>query len=386
MCHTGLAFSPRSLFRARLKRATGSSSTLSVDSTCVVPQGSSPGPYVRGHRGTMTLESAPRPVEDGALVAVLAIPPACFPGLSVSTDQLPHLETFCAAAERSNFTAAARALRLTQAAVSQRIQTLEQALGVALFRRRGGRVLLTEAGRRLYPYAQRILDLHREARAALTGRKAPVAGELSLAASSVPGEHLLPGLLADFGKKYPDIRVRATVTDSLAVLDQVERGQAHLGLVGRKADNPHLAFRPFAHDELLLVVPADHPWRRRKRVSLKELVRQPLILREAGSGSRWCLELALTSAGRSLSDLRTTLELGSNEAVKEAVLGGLGGAFLSTHVVQKELKTGQLHALSVSDLALTREMFVVWDQRRVLPIPAQLFRDLLEAEGRDGAH
>src|SRR5579871_3841520 len=103
--------------------------------------------------------------------------------------QLPHLETFLKAAELGSFTGAAKVLGLTQAAVSQRIHALEQALGVALFRRRGGRVLLTEAGQKLYDYAQRILDLDREARREVSGHEAPVGGELLLAASSIPGEH-----------------------------------------------------------------------------------------------------------------------------------------------------------------------------------------------------
>jgi DNA-binding transcriptional LysR family regulator len=291
---------------------------------------------------------------------------------------LPYLETFARAAELSSFTAAARAVGLTQAAVSQRVQALEAELGVSLFRRQGGRVSLTEAGRRLYTYAQRILDLHREAREAVTGRPAPLGGELTLAASSVPGEHLLPALLATFQHAHPHVRVRATVADSRAVLEQVLQGKADLGLVGGRGESPHLDYRCFACDRMVLVVPAAHAWARRRRVSLEELGRQPLILREAGSGSRWCLEQALARAGKSLRDLRVALELGSNEAIKEAVLRGLGVAVLSSHVVGKEVAAGQLRALRVAALALTREMFVAWDRRRVLPIPARLFLDLLE--------
>ncbi|MBI1913675.1 MAG: LysR family transcriptional regulator, partial [Planctomycetes bacterium] len=261
---------------------------------------------------------------------------------------------------------------------SQRIQALEGALNVALFRRQGGRVLLTEAGRRLYPYAERILLLHREAVAEVTGRREPLGGELSLAASSVPGEHLLPGLLSAFRQRHPHVQVRATVTDSQAVLGQVEQGHAHLGLVGRKPDGLHLESRCFACDRLVLVVPAGHGWGRRKRASLEQVCQQPLILREAGSGSRWCLEQALSRAGKSLRDVRVALELGSNEAIKEAVLRGLGLAVLSTHTVQKEVESGQLRALTVTGLPLEREMFVVWDRRRVLPAPARLFLDLLD--------
>jgi DNA-binding transcriptional LysR family regulator len=124
----------------------------------------------------------------------------------VGEEQLPHLETFARAAELSSFTACARALGLTQAAVSQRIAALEQELGVSLFRRQGGRVLLTDEGRRLHGYAQRIRELHRQARQEVSGKPVPLTGELSLAASSVPGEHLLPELLAAFRQRSPTSR------------------------------------------------------------------------------------------------------------------------------------------------------------------------------------
>jgi DNA-binding transcriptional LysR family regulator len=296
----------------------------------------------------------------------------------MDTEQLPHLETFATAAELSSFTAAARVLHLTQAAVSQRIAALESNLGVPLFRRQGGRVLLTEAGQRLHGYARRILDLHREARQQVAGQPVPLTGELSLAASSVPGEHLLPPLLNVFQQRHPHVHVKVTVADSEVVLKRIERGQAHLGLVGMKGDSPHLDYRCFACDTLAVIVPARHPWGRRKQVSLAQLAEQPLIIREAGSGSRWCLEHALSEAGKSLRDLRVILELGSNEAIKEAVLQGLGATVLSIHAVEKEVRAGQLRALPIRGLPLMREMFAVWDRRRVLPIPARLFLYLLE--------
>jgi DNA-binding transcriptional LysR family regulator len=296
----------------------------------------------------------------------------------MNAGQLPHLETFAKAAELSCFTAAGRALGLTQAAVSQQVHALEKTLGVSLFDRRGGRVLPTEAAQRLYPYAQHILSLHTEARGAVTGQKVRVTGDLLLAASSIPGEHLLPALLPAFQERYPHLRIRVTVTDSQAVLDQVDRGKAHLGLVGGKSNSAHLEFRPFACDRMVLVVPEGHPWRRRKQVSLKQLCDQPLILREPGSGSRWCLEQALARAGRSVNDLRVAVELGSNEGIKEAVLRGTGLAVLSTHAVKKELAAGKLRALTVKGLPLDRDMLVVQDRRRVLPIPARLFLDFIE--------
>jgi DNA-binding transcriptional LysR family regulator len=302
----------------------------------------------------------------------------------MADEQLPHLETFARAAELSSFTAAARALNLTQAAVSQRIHALEQDLGTPLFTRQGGRVLLTDAGRRLHGFAQRILDLHRQAREEVTGQSVPLKGELSLAASSVPGEHLLPQLLSVFRERHPHIQVKATVTDSQAVLDQVVQGQAQLGLVGRKGESPHLDYRRLGCDTLALIVPAGHTWASHRSVTLEEMATQPLILREAGSGSRWCLEQALARAGKSLREMSIAFELGSNEAIKEAVLRGLGVTVLSTHAVQKEIQSDTLRALEVSGLPLQREMYAVWDRRRALTIPAHLFLDLLEPCGEPG--
>lgn len=287
--------------------------------------------------------------------------------------QLPHLETFSKAAELSNFTGAAKALGLTQAAVSQRIQLLEAALGIPLFQRRGGSVTLTDAGRKLYEYAQRILDLNREARRVIGGHSDPVAGELLIAASSIPGEHFLPALLSVFRPQHPLVRVRASVSDSAAVVGQVERGEAHLGLVGRKADDKNLVFKHLAGDRMVFVVPPGHDLSREQAVSAVQLEAHPLVLREAGSGLRHCFEKALERVGRSLADFRIALEIGNNEAVKEAVARGVGVGVLSVYAAKKEVEAGHLIALEGRDLKCDRDMFVVQDTRRVLPPPARTF-------------
>ncbi|MDA1013782.1 MAG: selenium metabolism-associated LysR family transcriptional regulator, partial [Planctomycetota bacterium] len=292
---------------------------------------------------------------------------------------LPHLDTFSKAAELGSFTAAARELGITQAAVSQRVQTLERSLDVSLFERKGGRVSLTESGTRLYEFAQRILDLHREAREAVTGAELPVEGELLLAASSIPGEHLLPAALSIFRARHPAITVRASVDDSLAVLDHVESGRVQLGLVGRRIDKPHLLFRPFASDELVLIVGKEDRWKRRRKVRLAEVLSRPVILREPGSGSRWCLEQALLRAAHCVEDLDVALELGSNESIKEAVQNGTGVAVLSRFAVQRDLDEGRLHGIAIDGLELSRTLFVVSDSRRALPRPARAFLQFLLA-------
>lgn len=300
---------------------------------------------------------------------------------SLSHQPLPHLDTFSKAAELGSFTGAARELGITQAAVSQRVQALERSLDVSLFERKGGRVSLTESGAQLYEYAQQILDLHRAAREAVTGAELPVEGELLLAASSIPGEHLLPAALSIFRARHPAISVRASVDDSLTVLDRVESGRVQLGLVGRQIEKAHLHYRPFASDELALIVPASGRWQRRKRVSLAQFLDLELVLREPGSGSRWCLEQALLRAGRGLDDLKVALELGSNEGIKEAVFNGSGIAVLSRFAVQRELSESRLRALTIEGLKLERTLFVVSDSRRASPRPARAFLQFLLAGG-----
>lgn len=298
----------------------------------------------------------------------------------VTTGPLPHLETFAEAAERGSFTAAARVLGLTQAAVSQRIQQLETELQTPLFRREAGGASLTDAGRRLHEYARRILDLSEEARTAVTGKENRPQGELVLAASSVPGQHLLPPTLAAFRNLYPLVRVRVSVSDTDDVLRQVQKGEAHLGLVGGQGGGSGLEFRRFACDELVLVVPTGHPWWRKGRVTVPELLTQPVIQRERGSGSRHCLERSLERLGVSASAVNVVVELGSSEAIREAVLQRVGVAVLSRRAVETEVKAGRLKAVPVEGLTLDRDIFIVRDRRRVLPRPARLFLAVVKPE------
>jgi DNA-binding transcriptional LysR family regulator len=294
--------------------------------------------------------------------------------------QLPHLETFAEAAERGSFTAAAHHLGITQAAVSQRVQKLEAALRTPLFRRGAGAATLTDAGRRLHAYARRIFDLTAEAQAAVTGAADELTGDLVLAASSVPGEHLLPSVLTAFRGHHPLVRVRVSVSDTELVIREVEHGHAHFGLVGGQGGTPHLDFRQFACDELVLVIPAGHAWWWRGRVTVQDLLSQPIVLREPGSGSRRCLERALEQLGVAPRRLTVALELGSTEAVKRAVLEGAGAAVLSRRAVEPEVAAGQLKAIPVEGLTLERDMYVVRDRRRVLPGPAQRFLALLRPD------
>ncbi|MGC8644414.1 MAG: selenium metabolism-associated LysR family transcriptional regulator [Isosphaeraceae bacterium] len=293
-------------------------------------------------------------------------------------EELPHLSTFVRVAEQGSFTAAAAALGITQAAVSQRIAVLEKELRLALFDRQTGKIALTAAGERFYDYARRILDLHQQARRDIAGFRSAVSGELLIAASSIPGECFLPALLSAFRAEHPRVHVRATVSDSGSVITEVEKGRAPVGLIGQKAMRTNLVSRSIGSDSLALIVPAGHAWARRRIISLEALASESLIVREPGSGTRHLLETSLESAGTGLAELNVSLELGSNAAIKDAVKRGLGIAFLSRLAVQRELDAKELAAVAVRGLCLDRDFYLVYHRQRPLSPAASAFRRFVE--------
>jgi DNA-binding transcriptional LysR family regulator len=293
--------------------------------------------------------------------------------------ELPHLATFARAAERGSFTEAAADLGVTQAAVSQRIAALERELRASLFHRRAGRIALSEAGEQLYELARKILDLHEEARRSLGGFHPSISGELPIAASSVPAECYLPALLSAFREKFPEVHVRASVGDSRSVIEEVTKGRATLGLVGQRAERSSLVSEPIGTDTLVLILAPGHPLARRKSISLEVLAREPLIIREPGSGTRCALKKGLEQAGSSLDAMTISLEMGSNAAIKDAVRRGLGVSFVSRSTVERELSAGELASARVRGLALTRDLFAVHHRRRPLSPAASAFLRFLKA-------
>lgn len=292
--------------------------------------------------------------------------------------EIIRLRTFCKVVELSSFTKASETLYLTQAAVSQHVQALERELGVTLFERGTRTLTLTDAGRKLYGYAQHILELHDEAKRDIARVPSALTGEVRIAASTIPAEHILPAVLASFRQQHPQVRVTALVSDSEATLTAMRANQADIGVVGLKPTSLRLSFEPLVPDELVLVASPQHRWARRKSVNLDELKSEPFIARESGSGTRIALERALELIGASLAEFNVTLELTNNEAVKEVVLQGAGVSVLSRRAVERELKTRQLKAVAVNGLRIERQFYLVTNKRRVLSPAAQKFVEFLK--------
>lgn len=269
-----------------------------------------------------------------------------------------QLAAFCAVVERKSFSQAAERLGVTQPAVSLQIRSLEQRLGRQLLDRSGRRVEPTEAGRRLYASAQRVLaaeehlleDLDADDEGAITGT-------LELGASTGPGGTVVPLLLCEFQKQHPDVGVRLTVSDTQTVVDRVAERELELGIVGAGRRHRGVAFEPFFSDEVVLACPADHRFAG-KTVSLDDLKGEKLIVMQDGAGVRQVIEDELRKAGMRLRDLDVRLELGLQESVRSAVLAGHGIAFISRLAIEADLAAGQIATARVRGLDPVREIFL----------------------------
>jgi len=287
------------------------------------------------------------------------------------------LEVFCRIMETRSFSRAAEAVSLTQPTVSGHIKNLEEEAGTRLFDRLGKEVRPTRAGEILYRYATEILRLRTAALQALDEHKGRIRGNLLIGGSTIPGEYILPALLTRFKARYPEIALTLRIGGSREVVAAVAEGEYEVGMVGARFDDPKLKYVRFAGDEIVLAVPAGHPWASRRRVSLADVARGPLILREPGSGTRRATEEAFARARVKPPGGAVVAELGSNEAVRQAVRGGAGCSFISRRAIAEELKQGALATVAVEGLKLTRDFYMVIHRRRSRSPAGEAFRKFL---------
>jgi DNA-binding transcriptional LysR family regulator len=256
------------------------------------------------------------------------------------------------------------------------MQELERELGTALFARRGRAIALTEAGRVFETYAARILSDIANARQAVTELEGLKRGSLLVGASTTPGIYLLPGLIGDFRSRHPGIELRLDIANSQIIEERVRANELDLGVVGgHELARGEECLAAGLVDELVLVVPPHHPWARRRDIPSASLVEQPLLVREMGSATRRVTERALASAGVKYT---VRMELGHTEAIKQAVIGGLGVAFVSVYAISGEVATGRLAALRLRGLPIRRHFHVIHNEGRVLGASARAFLQHLD--------
>ncbi len=289
------------------------------------------------------------------------------------------MRVFITVADKKNFSKAAKALSLTQPAVSFQIQTLEQYYQTMLFDRVNRHVKLTAAGELLLDYAVHMNNLQAELERNMQQLTGHVKGELLIGASTTIGEYILPYVVGSFKQDYPDVNVTIQIMNTKDIGTAVGTKAFDLGIIEGPLDLTE-SMLAFLEDELVLAMPADHPLASKESITLEELKTLPYITREPGSGSRLIFEQALIDADFDIEDLNIVMELGSTTSIKSAIMGGLGISTISKWAIQDLVRTGKVVALNIEGLTLTRNFNIILNSEKFQSEATGKFLDFLDVE------
>ncbi len=286
-----------------------------------------------------------------------------------------RIKVFQAVATQLSFSRAAQDLSISQPGVTFHIKGLEKEYGADLFERVGRRLYLTDAGRTLAAYAQRMTLLEEEARVAMEELKGLESGLLIVGASATIGIYLLPEVVGEFRKRHPKIKVSLRIGNQRHTIERLVRNELDFGLVAGPVTDPVLVTEPYIDDELVVIVSPQHRFAHEPVVHPGELRREPFLVREDGSGTQELMEERLSHLGIQPVD---TMQLGSTEAIKQAVAANLGISIASRYSVEAELESGRLCAPNVPTLKLQRRLLLLHHKDKRLSKTAVAFRLLLQ--------
>ncbi len=290
-----------------------------------------------------------------------------------------QLETFVEVVNLESFSKAAEKLFLTQPTITSHIQNLEHELETLLINRSGKNISTTEAGKLLYKHALNIINLRDTAKFDLGLYKGKIEGHLEISSSSIPRQYILPYIIKEFTKKYPDITLSIKDNDSENVLEDLITGYNDFGIVGAKLESTKLEYIDLLEDELVIITPNS------KNVYLNEdmslsiefLTQEKIILREKGSGTRLLFENSIKSTGLDFSNLNITACINDTETIKKFVELGLGISIVSKRAVEHEVKLGTLKSYKIKNLDLKRKFYFVYHKNRHLSPLGQTFKSFV---------
>jgi DNA-binding transcriptional LysR family regulator len=283
--------------------------------------------------------------------------------------RLDYLKTFLTVAKTRSFSTAAKELNITQGAVSHHIAALESHFDAKLFKRTANGVEVTDAGAILVETAEKILAEVESTKAKISATKQKLAGTIRINASTIPGEHIIPSLIAKFQKKYPDVKFKIKAEDSVNSLLNLQAGNADFAAVGTiKGYNEKLDAIELGEEELVLIVPLDNELAGQKSVKLAQILKYPYINREETSGTRKEIERMIEDSGIPASKLKTTMELASTESVITAVSEGQGVGIISSIASKKAVAAGLVKVVYIDGVNSTRKLYMVRPKRALLKI------------------
>ena len=289
---------------------------------------------------------------------------------------LHQLKVFETVARKGSFTRAAEELLITQPTVSSQVKQLTKSVGLPLFEQIGKSLYLTDAGRELLATCQDVFEKLNNFEIKIADLKGTKQGQLNLAVITT-AKYFVPRLLGPFCKNYPGIDVALKVTNHQEIQQRMLENQDDLYVVSNPNTDIDLTSKPFLNNPLVVVAKKDHPLATKKNIDLQELNDQPFIMREQGSGTRDAIEQLFAEHNISV---KVKLELGSNEAIKQAISGGLGISILSEHCLISEGKSGELAVLDFQHFPIKRRWFVSYLSGKKLSVIAEAFLDYLLEE------
>ena len=288
-----------------------------------------------------------------------------------------QLRTFNAVVTTGSFSAAAAELSVSQPAVSMQIRHLERSLGTPLLHRSRSGVQLTDTGRTVFDYSRRIFAIAQEMRQVVEDIQGLRGGRLTIGSSTTPGEYILPWAIGVFQKRYPDIEVSLSITNTQTIVERIHSRELDLGMAGAPVTMEGLASFEYVADEVVIIASPEHELARRSDTNVQDLQDKKFVMREPGSATRDATEQCLQRHGVSV---RVAMELGSNEAVKRAVAAGLGLGTVSKFGAEPDLSAGLIQVLSVQGWDCRRPLTVFYREDRHLPAAQRAFLRFLEEE------
>jgi DNA-binding transcriptional LysR family regulator len=294
-----------------------------------------------------------------------------------------RLHIFCKVVEQKSFSKAASSVYLSQPTVSSHIKDLEDHFSCKLVDRLGREAAPTKAGELLYEHARKIMALKENTEKAMAEFQGKMKGRLTIGGSTIPGGYILPPLLGKFKKTYPEVVLTLTEGDSTQIIQKVVNGHIELGVVGTKPKEPQLTQKKLIDDEMFLFVSADHKWANRSHVTVKDLATEPFVMREAGSGTRRSIEEVLDKLGHWLGDFNVVAEMGSTEAIRQAIKTGVGISILSQHAVADDLSVGNVRQVKIEGISFQRAFYLIIHKHRTASPLCRAFVSFLEDENKN---
>ena len=290
------------------------------------------------------------------------------------------IRVFLMVVEKKSFSKAAKALFLTQPAVSFQIQMLEEHYGTRLFDRVSRNIILTEAGELLYKYATEMSDMQASLEKDMQELNNTILGRLRIGASITIGEYIAPYILGNFKKHYPKVTLSLEVANSDEIEMAIHDTSLDIGLVEGPPVDKDLESIPFLDDELVVITSVDHPWSKLESISIFELDQYPYISREKGSGTRAEIEQHLKAAGFSPNNLNVMMRLGSTNAIKSAVRNGYGFTIVARWAIKDDLKMGNLAMVKIKEDEFKRRFRIVYHKKKFKTQAAEEFLKFIESE------